>query len=71
LAGSSLDVEAPPVVAADEDIPVELALSEERALVRAASVECPQRLARPYDDDVDAGGRDCVRPVIPKLVGAS
>jgi hypothetical protein len=51
------------MVAADERVPLDLALPEERALVRATAVEDLQPAAPAHRDEIHTTRRERVRPV--------
>ena len=65
---SRVDAEAPAMVSADKLVSVELALSEQRALVRTAPLEGSQPSRGPHDDDVESVRRERVRAIAVKLI---
>jgi len=63
-----VDAKAPVMVSADELVSVELALSEQRALMRAAPLESSQPSRRPHDHDVESVRRQRVWAIAVKLI---
>jgi hypothetical protein len=65
---SGVDAEAPAMISANERVSVELALSEQRALVRTAPFESSKPSRRPHDHDVESVRRQRVWAIAVKLI---
>jgi hypothetical protein len=65
---SGVGAKAPAMVSANELVSIELALSEQRALVRTAPLESSQPSRRPHDHDVESARRQRVWTIAVKLI---
>jgi hypothetical protein len=65
---SGVDAKAPAMVSANELVSIELALSQQRTLVRTATLESSQPSLRPHDYDVESVRRQRVWAIAVKLI---